>query len=255
VSLRALGKQGAIYDLEAADGTAELLLAGARAQARIYRTPVARDAWTRAGGLALPGPAGGAQPSGAIVLAGATGWLVEGNDRGTDGSARLIDGEWIAWTPPCADVGHSFAIAAAANPSDLVALCEMGGFAYPLSPRAPRGARLGSSWLYFSDDGGQSFHAGRQVPRSAAGGASYGGPLASPARATIVMGGRTAAGRGDLVATFDAGARWTVESPDSPLYIGFTSATQGVAIVQAPSHALSLLMTHDGGRSWEAVSF
>jgi hypothetical protein len=254
-TLPALGTQSVIYDLEAADGTAYLLLANARAQASVERTPVAHDDWTRASTPVLPGPAGGAQPGGGIVLAGATGWIVEGNDRGTDGSARLVGGHWVAWTPPCAQVGHSLALPAASSPSDLVAMCVMGGFAYPLSPQAPRGARLGSSWLYLSTNGGQSFHAGPQVPASAAGDAAYGGPISSPAPGTIVTGGRSGAGRNDLVASFDRGAHWTVESADAPLYVGFTSPTQGVAIVQAPSNALSLLMTFDGGRQWRPVAF
>jgi len=254
-TLRALGAQSVIYDLEAADGTSYLLLANARAQASVYRTPVAQDGWTRASTPVLSGPAGGANPSGGIVLAGSTGWLVEGNDRGADGSARLLGGHWVAWTPPCAAVGHSFAIPAASSPSDLVAMCVMGGFAYPLSSQAPPAAKLGSTWLYVSTDGGQRFDAGRQVPTADAGGAGYGGPIASPTATTIVTGGRTPAGRNDLVATFDGGAHWTVESPDSPLYVGFTSPTQGVAIVQAPSNALSLLMTFDGGHSWATVAF
>lgn len=251
----ALGVNAFLYDLEAADGTAYLLLANAQAQANVYRTPVAHDDWTRASTPFLPGPAGGAEPSGAIVLAGSTGWLVEGNDRGTDGSARLVGGHWVAWTPPCAAVGHSFAIPAASSPSELVAMCVMGGFAYPLSPAAPRGAKLGSTWLYLSTDGGQTFHAGPQVAAAGAGNAGWGGPLASPTPATIVTSGRTPAGRNDLVATFDGGVHWTAESPGAPLYVGFTSPTQGVAIVQAPSNALSLLMTFDGGHSWSTVSF
>jgi len=253
--LAALGAQGSIYDLEAAAGSAYLLVADARGQASLYRTAVADDDWTPAGAPALPGPAGGTEPSGAVVLAEATGWVVEGNDRGTDGSARLAGGRWVAWTPPCAQVGHSFAIPAASSPTDLVALCVMGGFAYPLSPQAPPGAKLGSSWLYFSSDGGRSFHAGPQVPTADAGGAGYGGPIASPTPSTIVMGGRSAAGRGDLVASFDGGAHWAVESADAPLYVGFTSPAQGVAIVQAPDGARSLLMSFDGGRSWRAIAF
>ena len=94
----------------------------------------------------------GAEPSGTIVLQGRSGWLVEGNDRGTAGGARLdSEGQWAPWTPPCASVGNSFAVPAASGASNLVAVCVMGGFAYGLSKAAPPGAALGSSWLYFSE--------------------------------------------------------------------------------------------------------
>jgi hypothetical protein len=161
-----LGEQDAIFDVEASRGTAYLMESTKTyGNLVIMSSPVSSDSWHVSNTAALGGPAGGGEQAGSFVLAGSSGWLVEGNDRGTTGSAQLEDGRWVAWTPPCAAVGHSFSIPAASTSSNLVASCVMGGFAYPLSKSAPRGAKLDSIWLYFSSDGGKSFAAGPQVGR------------------------------------------------------------------------------------------
>jgi len=221
----------------------------------VESSPVGSDAWQPAGAPHLGDPAGGGEQSGAFVLQGGAGWLVEGNDRGTTGSARLDAGRWVAWTPPCAAVGHSFAIPAASSARDLVAVCVMGGFAYSLSPAAPRGATLGSSWLYVSDDGGASFHAGPELARNGTGSAAAtGGPIASPAVGVVFLGRLDSNGRANLIASFDGGAHWSVAYPGEPTFIGFTSPEQGVAIMASTSGATTLVMTFDGGRHWARVA-
>jgi hypothetical protein len=87
----------------------------------------------------------------------------------------------------------------------------MGGFAYGLSKAAPPGAALGSSWLYFSENGGTTFAAGPELGPQ---GYSFGDVLASPAPGTVV-GGLAYFGNGDvneqdLRASFDGGHHWTV---------------------------------------------
>ena len=248
-----LGEQDAIFDVEASRGTAYLMESTKTyGNLVIMSSPVSSDSWHVSNTAALGGPAGGGEQAGSFVLAGSSGWLVEGNDRGTTGSAQLEDGRWVAWTPPCAAVGHSYSIPAASTPSNLVASCVMGGFAYPLSKSAPPGAKLDSIWLYFSTDGGKSFATGPQV-RAHLG---FFGVLASPTPAVILADGTSASGRNELLASFDSGAQWSVVYTGDIAYLGFTSPTQGVAIVRAYQSATStMIMSFDGGHLWAPVSF
>jgi photosystem II stability/assembly factor-like uncharacterized protein len=244
-ALHGLGEEDAIYDLEAARGSAHLMESNPANDVSVESSPVSEDRWQPSSFVTLGSPAGGGEQAGSFVLAGASGWLVEGNDRGTTGSAQLAGGRWVAWTPPCASVGHSFAVPAASSPRDLVAVCVMGGFAYGLSRSAPPGASLGSRWLYFSSDGGESFTAGRQLPASVGSGV-----LASPAPGVILAGGNA------LSASFDAGLHWSVVYRGEVSYLGFTTRSQGVGIVGSGSGAAStMIMTFNGGRSWAPVSF
>ncbi len=171
-----------------------------------------------------------------------------GNDRGTSASARLApDGQWVSWTPPCASVGGSFAIPAASTPRDLVAVCVMGGFASP----PPAGRAEGSSWLYFSNNGGSTFYSGPELGRS---GDFFGGVLASPRPGVILIGHGVANGQ-DLIASSDGGVRWSVVYRGQLLFLGFTSPSQGVGIVQSSSSANTMIMTVDGGHHWASVKF
>jgi hypothetical protein len=253
-TLRGLGTFDSIFDLEAAHDTAYLLESDQAAAAIVKSSPVGSDSWHVDSSVALPYPAGGTNPSAALVLAGSSGWLVEGNDRGTTGSAQLAsDGEWVSWTPPCSDVGHSFAIPAASTPENLVAVCVMGGFAYPLSKAAPPGATIGSTWLYLSSNGGKTFSAGGEL-----GGRSFGftGVLASPSPGVIVMGAAyDQSGHQELIASFDGGVHWTVLDRGQVLFVGFTSPSQGVAIIRTSSGSDTMIMSYDGGHDWAPVDF
>jgi hypothetical protein len=250
--LSGLGGEDSIFDLEAAAGAAYVMETNAAYGVTVKSSPVTLNSWRVSNAVRLGSPAGGGEQSGAFVLQGSSGWLVEGNDRGTTGSARLdTHGNWVAWTPPCASVGHSFAIPAASTPSNLVAVCVMGGFAYGLSKSAPRGAKLGSSWLYFSKDGGTTFAAGPELASSAY--ASY-GVLASPTPHTVLI-GRSTGNRQDLIASFDGGLHCTVVYHGEPSFVGFTSPRQGVAIVSAANASTTLIMTFDGGHHWAQVAF
>jgi hypothetical protein len=252
--LHGLGSQDAVFDLEAAGGTAYLMETNNAEGVSVKSSPVDADSWQSASSASLGDPAGGGEQSGAFVLQGASGWLVEGNDRGATGSARLErGGQWANWTPPCASVGHSFAIPAASTAHDLVAVCVMGGFAYSLSKSAPPGAKLGSSWLYFSDDGGSSFAAG---PELGGLGYSFSGVIAAPTPTVILIGHQTQSGQADLLASFDRGVHWSVVYRGDVLYLGFTSPSQGVAIVGAANGAsTTMIMTFDGGHDWAPVAF
>jgi hypothetical protein len=249
--------QGGVLDLEAGGGRAYALVYKLDAVSAyenplgLESTPVGEDAWgpEPAPGLGLPG--GGGNVTGAIVLQGPTGWVVEGNDRGTSGSVRLVGGRWRAWVPPCATLGRSLAYPAAANAEDLAAVCLIGGFANPVPAAAPRGAVLGSAWLYESGDGGTTWSAVAQLGKH---GEYYGAQLAHPTRASYVVSGLSQ-DKPVLEASFDGGRRWSIVHQGGLEYLGFTTASQGVAIAYGPGSSTStyLLMTYDGGRTWSEV--
>lgn len=246
--------QGSILDVEAGGGEAYLLAQSGDA-VLFERTPQHEDAWSLVPGLHLGLPAGGAELSGAIVLQGHTGWVVEGNDRGTTGAARLVGGRWQDWTPPCANLGGTEAFPAARDSSDLAAVCIMGGFASPLPKAAPPGATLGSAWLYVSSNGGSTFNPVTELAKQ---GATYGQVLGYPAPGSYFLQG-TAHNRPYLRASFDGGQHWSDVYPASVVYLGFTTPAQGVGIVRAQADnvdsATSLVMTYNGGHSWSKVTF
>jgi hypothetical protein len=249
-----LGKYGTFFDLEASNGTVYVMGENKTYHVTVESSPIGDDSWHVVNAEQLGLPAGGAQPSGSIVLNGSSGWLVVGNDRETSGAARLSsDGKWLPWTPPCTTVGNSFATPAASSSATLVAVCEMGGFAQGLSPQAPSGAKLGSSWLYFSHDGGNTFEAGPELLWVVDGNS---GVMASPAPGVILLG--RFASTGALMASFDAGVHWRDVYHGEPFNLGFTSATQGVGLVEKPLGPIgtnTMIMTHDGGHHWSRVTF
>jgi hypothetical protein len=246
------GGEGTILDVQSAAGTVYLMESNSTGDVTVRSSPADADRWHVSSTVHLGAPAGGGLQSGAFVLQGSSGWLVEGNDRGTTGSAQLNSaGQWVSWTPPCASVGGSFAVPAASTPRDLVAVCVMGGFASQLSPSAPPGATLGSSWLYLSSDGGRTFNAGPELGPQ---GSFFGGVLASPSPGVILI-GHTTGNREDLIASFDGGVHWTVVYRGSLLFLAFTSPSQGVGIVQSSNHTTKMIMTFDGGHRWVPVTF
>jgi hypothetical protein len=245
-----LNTKGTVFDLEAASGTVYLMAHDKSFGVTVESSPLTHDSWSHDNAVGLGSPAGGGEQSGAFVLQGTHGWLVEGNDRGTTGSGELVGGQWVGWVPPCASVGDSFAIPAASTPDDLVAVCVMGGFAEGLSKSAPKGASLGSSWLYLSSNGGSSFQAGPELGPL---GDFFGSVLASPAPGVILL-SHGDIGQ-DLIASFNGGHTWANVYHGELTYLGFTSPLQGVGIVQSTSTTSRMIMTFDGGRLWAPVTF
>lgn len=246
-----LGKQSSILDLEASSGRVHLMVLGSKPSVAVESSPVSGDEWRSSSSVAFGLPAGGGELSGMFVLQGARGWLVEGNDRGTTGGAQLVDGRWVRWAPPCTRVGGSFAVPSAPSASYLVAACVIGGFASPLSKAAPRGAAVGSTWLYVSRDGGRSFRAG---PELGPPGTFFDSGLVSPRPGTILATKQVGTAQ-ELRASFDGGRRWTTVHRGALGYLGFTTPSQGAGIVDRSNHTSSMIMTFDGGRHWAAVHF
>ena len=243
-----LGRRSAIFDLEATAGRAYLLGSDDAGKVTLAGAATTGDDWHILSTPELLNPAGGGEQLGSLVLQGRSGWLLEGNDRGPTGSAHLdASRRWVAWTPPCAAVGNTFAVPAAANARSLVAVCVMGGFAFPISKAAPPGATIASTWLYVSEDGGDTFVAGPELSRRPLGG----DVLASPVPGVVLL----AEPRG-LAQSLDGGAHWTVVYRGNLVYLGFTTPTQGVGIAVSPSGAANttrLIMSYDGGRHWKQV--
>ncbi|HWD08060.1 MAG TPA: hypothetical protein VHA57_03090, partial [Actinomycetota bacterium] len=206
----------------------------------IDTTPVGTDAWQPSPTVLQLG--GGPIPGAQVVLHGAAGWIVE-NDRVVIAGARLVNGGWQPWTPPCQSTGGP-ATLAAPSATTLVALCDEGLFG---------GNNLGE-YLNRSTDGGTTFaQLGNTLPYS-----DMQSLTAAPGSQTIVASayGTTP----ELVASFNDGATW--ETVYQPLAggsgftdLGFTTAAQGVAVEVANGPLGTLLMTHDGGHTWTPVTF
>jgi len=251
-NLPGLLKYGPILDLEAANGTVYLMAVNGQYRVSVESSPVGQDSWRKDPAPPLPLPAGGAQPTGSFVVEDGHFWLVEGNDRGIMGAAKLgANGRWGSWAPPCVNVGDTYTVPSAASADDLVAICQIGGFGGSVSRSDPPGAKLGSSWLYISDNAGVSFHAGSEL--GPLGPVTYGGVLASPSPGVVLVsrsGTSTA-----LLGSFGGGHHWRVVYRGSLFYLGFTTPSQGIGLVSGSGQATSMVMTFDGGHRWSPVKF
>ena len=244
LELGAVGVGGAVAALEASDGVVHLVTLGPNGSGvHLYATPAAHDSWVRST-TTLPIGAGPV-PSAELALHGAAGWLVE-NDRTVVAGARLTSGSWGRWTPPCTDANGP-AFVAASSATDLVAVCDEGLW----GPPAP-GTTAGESWLFTSADAGTHVSAVGEIDTSATAHASAGSVATPPGKPQVVV-----VGGSGLAATFDGGHTWkTVYTPptgQTVRFVGFTTASQGVAIAGGASSS-TLLMTRDGGTTWSAVT-
>jgi hypothetical protein len=254
LSTALMGPYGSIYDIESTSQTAYLIAQNKAYRVSLESSPVGHDDWRALRTPVLNLPAGGAESGGSIVLKGTTGWLVVGNDRGVSGSARLsANGSWVKWTPPCYSVGNSYVVPAATTTRDLVVVCQMGGFASPLSKTAPPGAKLQSNWLYFSHNAGRTFVHGDELHPLL----QYDEVLAAPAPGIILLSQILDSNLNDtqqLLRSVDGGRRWSVVYRGWVYSLAFQNNAQGVAIVQPSNGTNSMIMTIDAGRHWSVVT-
>jgi photosystem II stability/assembly factor-like uncharacterized protein len=206
---------------------------------RILTSPVSTDAWSASSTTVSTGA--GPVPRPVLVLQGSAGWLIE-NDRTVVGGARLTNGQWIPWQPPCIDTGGPASLAAA-SPTDLVAVCDTGLW----TGTSPDTETLAST------DGGATFR------RTASHLLRYPSVVASPAPGAVVIGGSTSDNALALDASTDSQQSWNpvFRQPAGGVWLelGFTSANQGVAIYRSPEGRGAFLMSVDGGRHWRALTF
>lgn len=235
---------GQVAALEAADGVFDLvtMLSRELPAMNLYAVRATHDRWGTST-VSLPLGAGPV-PSAQLALQGASGWLVE-DDRIVVAGARLTAGRWTTWTPPCTDANGP-AFVAASSATDLVAVCDEGLWGNP----AP-GTTAGQSWLFTSGDAGTEFTAAGAITTPVPSG-GYASVVATPPGEphVVVVGGS------GLTATFDGGHTWTTVSTlaagQTIRFVGFTTATQGIAIASGFDGS-TLLMTRDGGSSWNVV--
>jgi photosystem II stability/assembly factor-like uncharacterized protein len=228
-----------VADLEASGGVVRAAVLSPTGATVLLQAPAGNDSWSVS--HAEPIRAGaGPVPNAYVVLHGAGGWAVA-IDRTVTGGARLLDGAWANWSPPCSGANGP-AVLGAASAVDLAAVCAEGAWGTP-----DRGTIAGTDWLFVSHDGGTSFSRVAEVPSQ-----SVDGLTSAPGTSATIV---ASDGEG-LLASFDGGSTWTrVYSSGAGRrvrFVGFTTAGQGVAIESAPDGSLgSVLMTHDGGHTWQ----
>jgi photosystem II stability/assembly factor-like uncharacterized protein len=244
VTLPGVDKGAEVSDLAVAAGAVHVAVIDPKG-VQILTSEVGTDGWKASPTVVNIGA--GPVPHAQIVLQANTGWLIE-VDRTVIGGAQFSNGAWTPWKPPCADVGGP-AVLDAASPTDLVAVCDEGVWT-GASPPVIR--------AYTSADGGASFR------RTAVPLVCCTGPVASGFPGTAVSAGSVSDGTAALFATFDGGATWERvfrgSAGQSFTDVGFTSRTQGVAVAVGSGNGGSggggsLLMTIDGGHTWNAVPF
>jgi hypothetical protein len=151
-------------------------------------------------------------------------------------------------------VGNSYVAPVAVTTRNLMVVCQMGGFASPLSKTAPPGAKLQSNWLYFSNNGGRTFTYGAELHPNL----QYDDLPAIPSPGVIVLGRilqDNTNNTDQIVRSVDEGRHWTVVYQGGWVFtLTFQSAQQGVAIVQRRNGTNSMIMTFDGGRHWAPVA-
>ena len=204
---------------------------------RIATSPIGTDAWTVSPTQVDLGA--GPVPNPQIVLQGSTGWLVE-VDREVISGARLVNGAWTSWQPPCLGLAGPATLAAASS-TDLVAACDVGVWSTPTGVH-----------LYASTNGGASFaEAASKVPVFDLQG------VAAPSPSVIVVGGSLSGTGSALVRSTDGGATWAaverLNGAGSFSELGFTTASQGVVIETSTDAGSQFLMTRDGGLTWTPV--
>ncbi|MGD1053831.1 MAG: hypothetical protein ABR950_08395 [Candidatus Dormibacteria bacterium] len=226
-----------IQGLETAAGTVNAVYYGAGGF-DIASSPTGSNAWAVSPTTIAYGA--GPIPQAQLVIQGSAGWVVE-DDRVVAGGARLQSGAWSAWTAPCT-AANGPATLAGSSSTDLIAVCEVGLYGGSSTP---------TEQAFASTNGGGAFTGlATALPVACQGVPSLASPTTSVAAAGC---------GGEIVATFNGGESWgtvfTGAGNTSIAYVGFTTPTQGVAIeVSLTSSTGLLLMTHDGGHTWAAVT-
>lgn len=233
-NVSALGTSDGVFQM------ADMVTTGNGETISLYSAAAPTDTWVRAA-TSLPIGAGPV-PYARLTLQGSGGWAME-IDRTVGAGARLTSGAWEAWTPPCSDANGG-ALLGASSTTDIVAVCDEGLWGPP-----PAGTTTGP-WLFESSDGGRHFTAVGAIPKTEAIGDAYSVAMPPGEPEVVVVGGT------GLGASFDGGRTWKTvysASPGQVRVLGFTTASQGFAIVTGGTDASTLLMTHDGGATWASV--
>lgn len=211
----------------------------------VYSSPAGSDAWAPAptAPATVPGPAGGAA---SLLLTGTTAYLLPPAGSLLAGpltGASLQPVQQVTGTEggrpascpagPAQPGGQPSGALLASEPSGLDLLCT-----------GPAAAGRQGKTLYASADGGQTWQRTGQAPPAGTAWFLSGSPSGALLLATS---------RGIEVSA-DGGASWSAAGGAMPpggfVYVGMTTATQGVAVPADPDqHAV--WFTYDGGRTWQ----
>ena len=207
---------------------------------RIAESATTSDAWAVTGARSEVGA--GPEPTPNLVATHGTAWYFQVDRVTLDGQRRSSAG-WAAWQPPC--TGESGpAVLGAASALELAAACQVGVWGDSASGLAP------GVWAFVSHDAGDHFApVGNALPASGVRG------IALASASVMAVAGFDETGD-ELLRSTDGGTTWQVTQRVTGgviRYLGFTTATQGVAIVSGVEDGL--LMTHDGGATWSAIHF
>jgi hypothetical protein len=236
---------GSIVSLEVIDGQVLALTvtctqdAGCAHTGILLRRPLAGGAWRMIGQLPDPSAIATQARVAAVLLAGSDVLVT------TDGGLTAAK-----YATPCGTEGVTVASSVAVTGPDGLALLCAGN------------AGMGSvdKTVYVSDDLGAHWTKAGSPPR---GGDPMGNSAATPAQLVVAA----ASGASELYYSGDGGAQWSTAyyAGDGGLGfgdLGFTTATDGVVIhgpVLSDSNAEGrpgqLLLTGNGGASWQLVSF
>ncbi len=236
---------GPVSDVEASGGVAYALVASCGTEPcaqgdRLLKTPVSSDAWT-----AISGPKLG-DGSGSLASHGNTVWVVVNGGAASIFGMVVGGSSWHQLANPCAAAGADLALVGVApvSTTQLFELCA-----------GDPGAGSETKAVLFSSDGGA--HATATSAAPARGGIASGIAAAS----TAVVAVPASSGASYVYRSADGGHTWgtPLNQGDGGVGyfdVGFTTATQGVAVYGNPSQGnSSLLMTHDAGATWKAVTF
>jgi photosystem II stability/assembly factor-like uncharacterized protein len=226
-------ESGVVSDLEASAGVVYANVGSA-----LLKSSVATDAFAKVAGV----PAG----SGSIVLHGRAVWLIRSAGSTVPYVVSADGVSWRAAADPCTDQ-LGLAGVAPLSATSVYLLCS-----------GDAGAGSTTKTVLYSTDGG--VHGTPTTAAPPRGGDPSGG-LTAASTAVVVIPAQS--GASELYRTADGGHTWStvLQKGDGGVGyhdVGFTTATQGVAVYGRPGGTSSpsqLLITRDAGASWTAVSF
>lgn len=233
---RQIAEPHLVGDVEAAAGVAYALVGD-----QLLRTEVGADAWR---------PIRQIGQSATMALHGDAIWVVAGDGPGATKLLTSPDGAaWQTLPDPCAKLGPEWALSGVApiTTTHVYLLCGGG---------AAAGSEL-KKVLWSTDAGKTANPTATDPPR---GGIANGIAAASDAVVAIP----SSSGASEVYRSGDGGKTWQtpLQQGDGGVGyfdVGFTTATQGVAIYGQAAHAgtpaPTLLMTRDAGATWSAVHF
>jgi photosystem II stability/assembly factor-like uncharacterized protein len=206
----------------------------------LFRAAIGSDSFAAVPGATMTATAG------ELALHGKAVWVV----GATPGTAYLSSSDGNSWRK------HANPCPQGADPSSLTAIAPVTATTLYLLCAADPGAGSETKLVLLSTDGGATAHQTAAAPDR--GGIASG--LAAASAGVVAVSAQS--GASWIYRSGDAGATWASSfmQGDGGLGItdlGFTTATQGVAIYGTPGNGnpSKLLMSRDAGATWAAVTF